>query len=83
MLCPDPWNSYVRVLVLRYFQWGYDSVSPEGLRKLAGGANPELSTQLFGYNIEGRLTLWEGETTVRFENSLPDSLAGGQRARRA
>ena len=33
----------------------------EGLRKLAGGANPELSTQLFGYNIEGRLTQREGK----------------------
>jgi hypothetical protein len=36
-------------LVLRYFQWGSDSFSPKGLRKLAGGATPELSTQLFYY----------------------------------
>ena len=52
------------------------------IRKLAGGANPELSTQLFGYNSEERLTQREEETTGRFENSLPDSLVGGQRARR-
>ncbi len=31
-------------VVLRYFQRGCDSISPEGLPKLAGGANPELST---------------------------------------
>jgi hypothetical protein len=38
--------------VLRYFQWGCDSVNPEGLRKLAGGANPELSTQLLGLIVK-------------------------------
>jgi hypothetical protein len=38
------------------------------IRKLAGGANPELSTQLFGCNSEGRSTQREGETTGRFEN---------------
>ena len=53
------------------------------IRKLAGGAKPELSTQLFGHNSEGRLTQREEETTGRVENSLPDSLVGGQRARRA
>jgi hypothetical protein len=30
--------------VLRYFKWGCDSFSPEGLRKLAGGWHPERST---------------------------------------
>jgi hypothetical protein len=73
----------MKIVALHCFQWGCDSVSPEGLWKLAGGNNPELSTQLFGYNSEGRLTQREGETTGRFENSLPDSLVGGQRARRA
>jgi uncharacterized protein involved in exopolysaccharide biosynthesis len=76
-------DSVANFEVLRYFQWGYDFVSPEGLRNIAGGANPELSTQLFGYNTEEQLTQREGETTGRVESSLPESLAGGQRARRA
>jgi len=44
------------------------------IRKLAGGANPELSIQLFGYNSEGRLTQWEGKQQEGLRTRCPTRL---------
>jgi len=44
------------------------------IRKLAGGANPELSTQLFGYNSEGRLTQREGKQQGGLRTRCPTRL---------
>jgi len=44
------------------------------IKKLAGGANPELSTQLFGYNSEGRLTQRAGKQQGGLRTRCPTRL---------
>lgn len=68
------WSANFSHLVLRYFQWGCDYVSPEGLRKLAGGANHRNIDRRRHQPRQGRRikTHTDYQTPLRVAGGVPD-----------